>query len=141
MADPTEKKNDAALRLTLPSKLKQEIDKTGNASAFIRRTVRRRIRAARRARARLEGWKKNELRAVLDLLDGTEIDHKAEFPARLYGEMIDAARVNDTPEKWGVGADRWEELAEEARGTPEVAAALITVAEEYWDGHGVPLDF
>ena len=134
MADPTVKKNDARLQLTLPSHLKERLRETGNANEYLRSAAQDRMKDARASLALLEseGWGEDEILAVFDVLNGFAVTYSMPLGEQIAAEMEDAAELHSVHEKWGIEHGEWTTLAYHVQENEPVARALRDIATEVW---------
>lgn len=105
---------------------------TGNANAYLRQTARERLHRYKQARERLSGWSQNELRAVLDVLNGAMLDPTLDVGEQIAASMEDAEKVNSTATAWGIDQSRWNELVSNVHQREPIARAVRIIADEYW---------
>lgn len=142
MADPTQERSDR-IQFSISSDLKERAKRSGNASAYMRESIRRRLDRYQKARRTLErrGWQKDEIRAVIDVLNGVFIEVS---PDHTYSDLIgielqdaeDNPHMN-LPAKWGL--ERWDWMKESVQEY-DVGRALWVVSEEFWSTSSAHVD-
>lgn len=130
MPDSAETKYDANLLVELTEYGKQALESTGDASKYARSAAQTRYRHYRKARALLDtaGWTSAELRAVCEVLRGTEVEYSRSVPEQV-AESMEAASVS---QKGDISPERWAKMTRMVRGREPVARSVQDVVREYW---------
>jgi predicted RNA-binding Zn ribbon-like protein len=118
----------------MPDRLHDELEETGNISAYLRQAARERLHRYRQAREtlRASGWNTSDLRAVIDVLNGTKTTFPAPLGEQIAASMEDAAELNAVHETRGIDRERWDTLTEQVREREPIARSLNALATEYW---------
>lgn len=132
MADPTVKKYDHQLRLTLSKHQKAKLKRTGNMNQYLRDAAMDRLRCFHSAWALLkaDGWSKSEIRVVCDILDGDLLPYSMDKGEQIAASMEEEAEL--VSQKSDIPEERWSELASMVRDREPIARAVWAVQREYW---------
>lgn len=120
--------HDTTASLRLPATLKERLDETGNLNAYLREAAERRLKKYREAKEYLyaDGWKKNEIRAIVDAVKG----HHFSFGFDVRGDLSAAMEGWTGYPEWGISEDEWSQLVSDVQMDEPSARALKTLAEE-----------
>jgi hypothetical protein len=108
------------------------LDRVDNTTKYIEAIVRARNQRVLRSLAvlRSAGWTGPEMLACCDVLNGWW--QLCSIP-RWHGASIADGTVY--AEKWGIGPERWAELARQVSESESVAYALHEIVSEFWCGN------
>jgi hypothetical protein len=134
MPDPTTNEHTSRTQIRMPDRLHDELDETGNISAYLREAARERLHRYRQAREtlRTSGWDTSDLKAVMDVLNGTMTTFSVPLGEQIAASMEDAAKLNGVHERRGIDRERWDTLTEQVREREPIARSLNALASEYW---------
>ena len=134
MPDSTTNEHTSRTQIRMPDQLHEQLKETGNASAYLRQTARERLHRYRQAREtlRASGGDTSDLKAVMDVLNGTMTTFSVPLGEQIAASMEDAAKLNGTHERHGIDRERWDTLTEQVREREPIARSLNALATEYW---------
>lgn len=123
--------------ISLPDDVHGLLDRVGNASGYLAELVERAWRAWQESLHHLRaiGWTDSEIRCACDVLNGHLVTPGVSLGEDLALSLGDAARLNKTHARWGVGGETWAERVLEVRDQEPVARALWVVVQEFWAGN------
>lgn len=120
--------------LTIDPDVRARLERTGNASSYISRTIRERLDAAEASLRvlRIEGWKAGEVRAAADALLGFDLGRFGSDGRLVAAELERAAGDGKIPPEL---LTRWRSRIDAVRDNAAVSHALCVVLGELWVGN------
>jgi len=124
---------DTTHPVRMTSQMKEDLKITGNIGGYMKEAARQRLQRYRDARETLRAaeWGQNEIKACLDVLNGTNLTFSAALGEQIAAVMEDAAQLDAIHERWSIYRTRWDEMAGQVRTQEPIARALHAVAREY----------
>lgn len=120
--------------LSLDAGTRDLLDRVGNASEYISRTIQDRWQSWQESLHVLRegGWRRPEVFAVCDTLNGVWMFGQYRSPGSVAMELEDAERLNGICAKWELDPAAWRARIREVADDWPLTLALLDVVAEFW---------